>query len=109
MLVPNLWWEMKKSEEKAERGWEAMQKGDGAGGEATSSCARCRGNLWFLYDLLPAWQPSVAVSSIAAEAGGLLAVIYFILFFFLNEAREIPTKERAAAPGARGRPSVEEV
>lgn len=35
---PSPWWEMKKSEEKAGKGWEMMQRGDGAGGEITSSC-----------------------------------------------------------------------
>lgn len=32
MLVPNPWWETKKGDEKAGKGWEVMQKGGGAGG-----------------------------------------------------------------------------
>lgn len=47
LLVPNPCWEA-KSEEKAGKEWEAMQKGDGAHGEAS----------WVLCDPLAAWQPS---------------------------------------------------
>lgn len=86
LLVPNLWWEARKSEGEA-------AKGQGGRQPHHTPCSVG------LYVFSVTCQLVTATLS-STEAGGLLAVIFF--FFFLNKACESPKKEQAAALGSRG-------